>query len=368
MNICSISPQELFSSAFFTIPKEVYEGDELWHKENPHVIAWMFSDANPYFKNIKTNIWEVDTTCRLAGFFNPTLLIDGQKVAFFGYWETHNNQEANQQLFATFEQWAKEQGAAKVFGPINMTTYGSYRIQLEPTQRTPFFGEPYNPIYYKTILEQCGYSIFMNYHSVIGHGDHIQVGAQATPMFEAQLKKNNLKVVPLTPDLWMERQEEIHSIFQALWQNNFGFVPIDLHTFQTFFSRTTAEQLDPDVSIAVLDTDNKIAAYLAVYPDYGPIMNTLSSSPTFARDFPLLTGPAMLQKTGCVHPKYRKQHLFTAISVIACGKAVEKGYKNVVGCLIRSDNHSGKMDDFVKRIKPDATITKPTYGLFSKSL
>lgn len=368
MNIWSIPPKEIPSSLFFIIPKEIYKGDTHWHEENPQRIAWMFSDANPYFKHIQTAIWGVDTTCRIAGFYNPTLLIDGEHVAFFGYWETHNNLEANQKLFAKFESWAQQQGATKVFGPINMTTYASYRIQLNPDNRPPFFGEPYNPKYYGSILEQCGYSVFMNYHSVIGHGDHIQVGTQAAPMFHAQLKKKKFTAVPLTPALWMERQEEIHSIFQALWQKNFGYVPIDLHTFQTFFSRSTAEQLDPDVSIALLDTENKIAAYLAVYPDYGPILNNLSSPPSFERDFTLLTAPSMLQKTGCVHPKYRNQHLFTAISVIACEKATKKGYKNVVGCLIRSDNHSGKMDDFVQRIKPDAIRSKPTYGLFGKSL
>ena len=368
MNHWCIQPKELFQSPFLSIRKEVYKDDPCTHSENPALLQWMFSAQNPYTAHITTSLWGVDSTCRIAGFYNPTLRIDGETAAFFGYWETHNHLQANQEMFKHFEQWAKRQGAIRVYGPINMTTYGSYRIQLQHQKRRPFFGEPYNPSYYPKLLQQCGYSIHKKYISIIGDGDHLPIFARKAPAMREKLKLSGLRATTLTPELWMKRQEEIHSIFQTLWQHNFGYVPIDFGTFQTFFSRSTAEQLDPHCSVAILDKEDKVAAYLAVYPDYAPLLNTISSSPSFARDFISLTSPTLLLKTGCVHPKYRKKRLFTTLSLIACEEALLRGYKKTIGCLIRSDNHPKRMDDFAKRINPDIVSRIQEYGLFTKPL
>jgi hypothetical protein len=323
---------------------------------------------------MQAKTWGFDQHTRIAGFFNPELRIHGKKVVFFGYWETINELKPNQVLFAQLEAWARACGATHIYGPINCTTYGNYRIQIGKRQdRIPFWGEPYNPPYYEHLLKRCGYTLHQKYLSIFGNEHHLNAYASAVPSQREALHNINIRPTPLTPDLWMERQEEIHSIFQDLWQYNFGFVPIDLHTFKTFFSRKTAEQLDPNCSVALLDSSNRIAGYLAVYPNYGPVAaQGLSHQKTteisYAKIFPQLSKPALLLKTGCVHPKYRNNRLFTALSLIASEKAKEEGYSFPIGCLIRADNHPLKMAAFANRIDPRAEHTEQEYGLFMKQL
>ena len=360
---------------FFRVATQVYGQDPNWIPESAPSIRWQFSQENPYYREIQTHIWGIDEECRIAGFYNPHLRIQGKKVAFFGYWETIENIEQNQFLFSLFEQWAQKCGAQKCYGPICFTTYGSYRIQLPNNPRKrPFWGEPYNPSYYERLLTSCGYEMFQDYVSIIGNERHLPIYRKVSTILEKELHTHRLRPVALTPDLWMERQQEIHSIFQSLWEDNFGFVPIDFPTFTRFFSRQTAEMLDPECSIALLDKDNAIAGYLAVYPDYAPLLIQGSTTPIppqsvhYANAFHKLKNPELLVKTGCIHPKYRQHKLFTAMSVLACSQSMEKGYSIPLGCLIRSDNHPRKMADVAQRVDPEATAITQYYGLFSKVL
>ena len=375
MNIWSIRQNEEPTEEFFHVAQHIYKNDPHWLGECEATTRWQFSSGNPYFQRIRTHLWGLDTNIRVAGFFNPDLRIAGETIAFFGYFESINDPRLCTQVFAQFERWAKEQGATRVYGPIDFTTYGRYRIQIGPKQdRIPFWGEPYNPQYYQHLLTACGYSIHQQYLSMWGNQYHLNVYASALPVMQDNL--NHLKITShaLTPEVWMERQEEIYAIFQALWQDNFGFVPIDLHTFQIYFSRKTAEKLDPNTSVILIDADNEVAGYFAVYPDYGPAL--AQGNPhriqhhelNYKRAFPLLSNPNLLMKTGCVHPKYRQHRLFTTLSVIACERSRQYGYHTPVGCLIRADNHSRRMSDFAQRIDPRATSTQQQYGLFTKKL
>ena len=74
--------------------------------------------------------------------------------------------EPNQILFQRFEQWAKSNGAEAVYGPINFTTHGLYRVRLDYFEHGCFPGESYNPSYYPALLEKLGYQVNQHYYSI----------------------------------------------------------------------------------------------------------------------------------------------------------------------------------------------------------
>ena len=375
MNVWQVDYKEPLKEEFFEVAQHIYQDDPQWLGECKSTTCWQFGDSNPYLNQITTKIWGVENDARVSGFFNPSLRINGEPAAFFGFFESINDPNICMHLFSLFETWAKKQGAVNVYGPINFTTYGSYRIQIgEKQDRIPFWGEPYNPQYYRKLLEHSGYKLKQDYFSMFGNEYHLDTYAQATNLLQENISRLGITSHALTPDLWIERQDEIYSIFSALWEQNFGFVPIDQKTFKIFFSRQTAEKLDPNTSIALIDSDNKIAGYFAVYPDYGPALAQGNPDKidhrqlNYNKAFPLLSNPNILLKTGCVHPKYRQQKLFTTLSVFACDKAREYGYHAPVGCLVRSDNHSRHMAEYAQRLNPKAKTTFQYYGLFTKKI
>ena len=57
------------------------------------------------------------------------MVIGGVKAARFGHWETTEDLEADGLLMDAIEAWAKGQGAGVIYGPIDVTTYGTYRVR-----------------------------------------------------------------------------------------------------------------------------------------------------------------------------------------------------------------------------------------------
>ena len=178
----------------------------------------------------------------------------------------------------------------------------------------------------------------------------------------------------LTPEYWLDNRKKIFPIFQATWKHNLGYVPVPYETFHAVYDEKVTKKIDPHLSIVVHDGNDELAGYFVVFPDYGSLLaqgnpnRVRESDLNYEEHFPLLENPKLLMKSGCVVPKYREHGLFTMMSVIVCGKAAKHGYRNPIACMVRSDNPSQKMGEFLQRIEPRTVLTTQRYGLFVKDL
>ena len=79
-------PGQPVADEFFAIAAQVYDGDPRWIPENQSAIRAQFSVDNPYFEQCEAEIFLAKDQCRLVGFFNGQQPIEGETVAYFGYW------------------------------------------------------------------------------------------------------------------------------------------------------------------------------------------------------------------------------------------------------------------------------------------
>ena len=93
MNVWQIDYKEPLKEEFFEVARHIYLDDPHWLSECKGTTNWQFSDSNPYLNQITTKIWGVEHDARVSGFFNPSLRIDGEPAAFFGFFESINNPE-----------------------------------------------------------------------------------------------------------------------------------------------------------------------------------------------------------------------------------------------------------------------------------
>ncbi len=131
------------AAGFLELPSGVYAGDPMWIPEDSEATRRAFSPDNVWFTRGSARTWCVPGSTRVAAFLGPDQRIDGERAAFFGYWETVDDVEVNRCLFASLVAWARDRGAKSVYGPINFNTYGLYRLrtEVEPGGVT-FPGEP----------------------------------------------------------------------------------------------------------------------------------------------------------------------------------------------------------------------------------
>ncbi len=180
--------------------------------------------------------WGNEDKARIAGFHNPSLKIDGLETAFFGYFESVDSSEICNALFVEFENWARALGVQQIFGPVNFSTYGMNRIRIGPTPtETAFPGEPYNPDYYAALFESNGYTACQEYVSQFGNQYNFDALGILYDSTQEKLKTDQYREVTFNTDFWMARRETIFPIFQSIWKDNFGYVPINFETFCAFF-------------------------------------------------------------------------------------------------------------------------------------
>ena len=360
--------------SFFDVASEVYKNDPNWIPENIDGIKQQFSPHNAYFNDGLANVFVKEGVARLAGFFNPNVLIEGEQVAYFGFWETHHELPVNQALFSKFERWAASCGATSVYGPINFNTFQSNRLRVDSFHTAPFIDEPYNPDYYPELLHALGYQSKYDYVTALNTSVDTLVDQISSP-FKAVKSSipEAFSFEHLTGDVWMENLKQLYPLVDAIFQENFAYTKISWESFKLACGDRFAKKLCPKTSVIVWDKDRNIAGFFITYPDYSSLVNQSTDDPesiqnvSYQKHYSQLKQPRLLlAKTRGVAPKYRSYKLFPLMSMQLTLWA--KGlYEHIASAMVRDDNVSmsfyksleaGGNQDFVTR----------RYRLFSKAL
>lgn len=343
------SPEVTLPDAFIQAAKRVYQHDPQWIPEQEQTVRFMFSAANPYFQAGSVWLGTAGNALRLAGFFAPYQVIGGKKAAYFGYWETCDDLALNQAAFSEFESWARSQGAEVIYGPINFSTYGSYRVRIDRFDMQPFIGEPYNPSYYPELMDSLGYRVDQLYGSTdTGHPSSI-VDSKLNDIkqFE-QTTGQEYRIFTVSVDYWMSKLEQLYALSVEIFQANFAYTPISFTVFKQVCGADFIKKACQHSSVIAESLEGDIAGMMLNFPDYAPLVcqgadyGIAPSQANFAEHFDLLPRPrSLLLKTAGTAQAHRGKHLYNYLFHKSCQQALAH-YDNLTGCLFHLDNPSRK--------------------------
>lgn len=368
------APGSSLPAGFTEVAPLVYANDPHWLPEDAEALKQAFSEANTWLdasdspEGNRAWVGCIAGRARLAAFFNPELEVDGHRPAFFGYFEALDDLDACQSLFDDAKAWARAQGATALYGPINFTTYGTYRIKLDHFDKRAFLGEPYNPDYYPALMEKLGFELRYRYETRINERTEEMV--PMVEQFYSPMRHNILSLFDIqTIDaaFWMKHVEGLYPIINSIFANNFAYTPVDFDTYMKSCGEPFARKLCPHSSVAAFDRSGMMAGFFLCFPDYSPVLNQGASAPVsaaevnFDQHFEQLPTPRLaLAKTGGVHPDYREAGLFNALSCELSLRLLPH-YQQTAGAMVREDNPSLR---FAARFGPQAR----NYGLFKQVL
>ncbi|MCA6220580.1 hypothetical protein [Photorhabdus antumapuensis] len=341
------SPANPLPEGFLDLPPIIYRDWPLWPGEDREKVQQQFSPKNAWFNYSKAWIGCIPGKTRLAGFLVPHL-VDNRPAAFFGFWETDNDIASNTILFSALEQWAKENGAHNLYGPINFSTFGHYRVRLDHFDVPPFEHEPYNPPYYPLLLEGLGFetryrytSIFDDTQAIAGNFQQAHQRAQKLPDVQATL-------LPLTPELWTQEQVKLYSFIDSVFGENFAYTTPSWPTFQQYCGE---EFIKPfcryPTSFLAKTTNDEIAGLilsLSVLQDDKPAIGLL--------------------KTVAVAPQYRGSRLYNTL-YHSFEQSSRRIHPRLGGALMREDNTSLKT---AGRLFNTPAATKHQYALYYRRI
>jgi hypothetical protein len=369
-------PSAPLPSTFVELPHQIYANDGHWIPEQRDSVRQQFAQSNPWFNDNQAWLGVKEGRARLAGFYNPSLNIDDQNCAFFGYFDCEDDLDACAELFADLEAWARAKGAKKLFGPINFSTFNDYRLRVDNFDKAPFPNEPYNKPWYPRILENLGFSV-RHYYSSAFQSDTQAQADEVGGLYHAYEKKfaGTLTFQPLTAQRWLDRLDDFYPLINQMFAESFAFSQIDQSTFRAVLGESTARKLCPKTSVLVTDQDDKVAGFFLCYPDYSPLirqdadMASSGASPSitaaqldYQKHFHLLPEDRqMIAKSGGVAPQYRSIKLFSAMC--ACISITSAPlYQRSVAATVRDNNLSL---NFASRHCARSTTR---YALFEKAL
>lgn len=307
--------------AFVELPHEIYADDPYWIPEDREATKRAFSAENAFFEEGIAHTWTVPGKARLAVYDHERKQIDGVPLVFFGHWETTGDEAVDRDLFDRAAEWAQANGAKALFGPIDFTTFGRFRVATgsdDPAAGPirPFVDEPYNPLRYADRLKELGFRMV---------GPRFFTKALRRPLLErwvergreprAKLEAEGFTITVEDKDGWHASLPELYDFVNAVFGGQFGYTKPTFDEFKQMRSRPHVDRADTDRSFIVRDPEGKIAALTIQFPDYGPlVVSGAGDRRVEVKDLdsrihiPVLKelgNPWWILKTMGVHPDYR---------------------------------------------------------------
>lgn len=220
-------------------------------------------------------------------------------------------------------------GAARIVGPMNGSTWESYRVALpggagDPRFDPPlFFTEPHNPPGYAGHFEAAGFAVAARYESRIDVGPRVE--RPGAYRLRDRVHRSGIRLRPFDLSRYDEDLEAVFDLTRAAFARSLYYAPIDFGRFRALYEPLTPA-VDPDLILLAEDPEADLLGFLFAYPD-------------------LLSGAGgradrVVAKTLATAPAARHLGLGTHIVDEFRRVAGEKGYQAVIHAAMHVSNDS----------------------------
>ena len=359
---------------FIKLPWSLYKDEKYWV---PPLIFDVRNNLNtvknPFYRHSEIDLFlaekDGNVVGRIAAIKNDNHnKFHEDKSGFFGFFESINDADVSGKLFETACNWCKNKGLDTIIGPVNPSTNDECGLLVDGFNYEPVFLTPYNPEYYKKLVEGFGFKKGNDLYAYYIPADVIKdekimnklerVAGLIKKKEGIVTRKVNMKDL----DGEIRRIEEVYN---DAWEKNWGFVPLTTEEFD-FFKKNLKAIVDPDI-VFFADIDGEAAGFSLALPDYNQIFKKLNG-----RIFPfgiikLLTGKKKINVMRVwamgIRYKYQKRGIDSVFYLETIKEGNRKGYKGAEISWVLEDNLPMRQTSE----KLGAYIYK-TFRIYSKNL
>ena len=222
------------------------------------------------------------------------------------------------------------EGAVRVLGPMNGTTWARYRLALEPEPQDPtpdppaFPGEPTNPPDYPRHFEAAGFAVAARYESRL---DDLAADPEDVAAVAGRVAAAGLSLRPLDLSRFDAELDLLFELSLASFADNLYYAPIEAGTFRAMYQPLRG-RIDPEFVLIGLDRDEAPCGYVFAFAD------------------PPGAGPGverLVCKTIAVLPRARGQGLANHMLDRVRWSARRRGLRQLVHALMHVSNFSTRM-------------------------
>lgn len=200
--------------------------------------------------------------------------VHNDKVGFFGFFESINDQEVANALFEAAENWLKSKGLTHMRGPANPSSNDEYGMLIEGFNDSPRFLMTYNPPYYLQLCENYGLKKIKDLYAYKLVYEKI---TQVKKIYEVQdvvRRRYNLKLTSLNMKDFDNELKKVKYVYNKAWAPNWGFVPMTDEEINAM-AKDLKMIVDPDL-VLFGEINGEVVGFSLTMPDYNQIFKKLN--------------------------------------------------------------------------------------------
>ena len=279
IEISKVSSQADLMS-FIKFPWKIYDGD-------PHWVPPLIMDRkklfdpkkNPFFKHAEMQLFlakkQGEIVGRIAAIKNDLHNQNhNDKVGFFGFFESINDQEVANSLFDTAKQWLKDKGFDAMRGPANPSSNDEYGLLVEGFSDSPRILMTYNPEYYIKLFENYGLIKAKDLNAWMLETDKVLSSEKLKRVAEIAQQRSRLKISQLDMKNFNSELDKVKYVYNKAWAPNWGFVPMTEEEIDAM-AKDLKSIIEPSLALFG-EIDNKLVGFALVLLDYNFIFKQMN--------------------------------------------------------------------------------------------
>lgn len=269
-------------------------------------------------------------------------------IGFIGWYECDEDLEIHQSLVQAAEEWFRSNSISEVYGPVNGSTWGQYRFNLD-FEYPLFVGEPYQPLFYIDFWEYTGFETHLFYKTEQPPKSLLQETSKE--QVESHFSQYGISIFNFPSQLGGELEDELYLFYDKCFVTNPLYSKIEKDSYRKL-SRKIEGIVDTELSYYLRNQEGKIIAVFVCYQD---VYYDLKSSANEHKNRKLIL------KTIATHPDYQNQKIGTIMVNLIHNRAYEMGFDQVIHAMMYSGNITSKVGS-----KKFNTKILRTYSLMRK--
>lgn len=215
---------------FIDLPYRLHRGDPSWvPRLRTEVKQALLPEKNPFFQHAEARYFlaEMDSRVvgRIAAIHNRLHNeFHEDRVGFFGFFESVDDQRVADALFQAAAAWLEERGLEVMRGPASFSTNDECGLLVQGFEYPPTILSPYNPPYYVRLVERAGFEkakdLFQYQLTDPDLPERLIRGARLIA------ERQKIRLRPLNLRDFRREVERVKELYNRAWEKNWGFVPM----------------------------------------------------------------------------------------------------------------------------------------------
>ena len=254
---------------------------------------------------------------------------NGRKTSYIGNVNIHEKYRKNEeQLFNKIFEELKKEGIETIIGPLNGTTWNTYRYVTEKGNGRPFLMEPWNEDYSVSLFEKLGFKPLAGYISTVMEG----MDSDGRRNLNKKIEK--LKKFDYYKDIRVESAEnkdlltvlnKVYDLTVEAFKNNFLYSKLEREIFLRMY--LSYEDKIIKKFFKMLYLKDELIGYVFGIPDYTELGYKGKID-------------TIILKTIAVSPEYNGKGMGYILINSLVEEAEKEGYENVIYALMHESNVS----------------------------